>query len=144
MDPTLRQHFYGILDQQHEAGTTTLLSSHALTEIEGRSERIAIVKGGLLLVCGTLDELRARARLPVRIRVSVESGTAGAVAERIGNGVDFCQVNGHTVDLHCLNGEKMAVVRRIAELGQQVHDVDIQPPRLDQVYAHFAGPEKPR
>jgi Cu-processing system ATP-binding protein len=142
MDPTLRQHFYRILDQQREAGTTALLSSHALTEIEGRTDRIAIVKGGSLLVCGTLEELRARACLPVRIRLSVESGTAGTVAERIGNGVGFSRVNDHTIDLHCLNGDKMAVVRRIAELGQRVHDVDILPPRLDQVYAYFAGPEE--
>jgi Cu-processing system ATP-binding protein len=144
MDPTLRQHFYRILDEQREAGTTALLSSHALTEIEGRTDRIAIVKGGSLLVCGTLDELRARASLPVHIRLSVESGTAGTVAERIGNGIRFSKVNDHTVDLHCLNGDKMAVVRRIAELGQRVHDVDILPPRLDQVYAHFAGEEEPR
>jgi hypothetical protein len=130
------------LDQQREAGTTALLSSHALTEIEDRTDRFAIVKGGSLLVCGTLEELRARARLPVRIRLSVESGTAGTVAERIGNGVGFSRVNDHTIDLHCLNGDKMAVVRRIAELGQRVHDVDILPPGLDQVYAYFAGPEE--
>lgn len=143
MDPTLRQHFYRILDEQREAGTTALLSSHALTEIEGRTDRIAIVKGGSLLVCGTLDELRAQASLPVHIRLSVDPGTAGVVAERIGNGIGFSKVNDHTVDLHCLNGDKMAVVRRIAELGQRVHDVDILPPRLDQVYAHFAGEEEP-
>jgi Cu-processing system ATP-binding protein len=144
MDPTLRRHFYCILDQQREAGATALLSSHALTEIEGRANRIAIVKAGTLIVCGTLDKLRALASLPVRVRLSVESGSAGSVAERIGNGIELSKVNDHTVELHCLNGDKMAVVRRIAELGQQVHDVDILPPGLDQVYSHFAGDQEPR
>jgi Cu-processing system ATP-binding protein len=144
LDPTLREHFYRILHEQRGIGTTSLISSHALTEIEGRTDRIAIVKGGRLLVCGTLEELRARASLPVRIRLTVDSGTAASVAERMGNGIRLSKVNDHTVDLHCFNGDKMTVVRRIAELDGPVNDVDIVPPRLDQVYAHFAGEEEPR
>ena len=142
LDPTLREHFYRILAEQHSAGATALVSSHALTEIEGRTDRIAIVKGGRLIVCGTLDELRAKASLPVRIRLMVDPGTAAAVAERVGNGISLSKVNDRTVDLHCLNGDKMTVVRRIGELGQPVNDLDIVPPRLDQVYAHFAGEEE--
>jgi Cu-processing system ATP-binding protein len=144
LDPTLREHFYRILAEQHSAGTTALISSHALTEIEGRVDRIAIVKDGSLLVCGTLEELRARASLPVRVRLMVDPGTAGAVATRIGHGIRFSHVNDRTIDLHCLNGDKMTVVRRIAELGQPVNDVDILPPGLDQIYAHFAGEEEAR
>ena len=144
LDPTLREHFYCILAEQHAAATTALVSSHALTEIEGRVDRIAIVKDGSLLVCGTLEELRARASLPVRVRLMVDPGTAAAVAAGIGNGIQFSHVNDRTIDLHCLNGDKMTVVRRIAELGQPVNDVDILPPRLDQIYAYFAGEEEPR
>jgi Cu-processing system ATP-binding protein len=142
LDPTLREHFYRILAEQHGAGATALVSSHALTEIEGRTDRIAIVKDGRLLVCGTLDELRAQASLPVRIRLTVEPGTASDVAQRVGDGITLSKVNDRTVDLHCLNGDKMTVVRRIGELGQPVNDLDIVPPRLDQVYAHFAGEEE--
>ena len=142
LDPTLREHFYRILAEQHAAGATALVSSHALTEIEGRTDRIAIVKDGRLVVCGTLDELRAKASLPVRIRLMVDPGTAGAVAERVGDGITLERVNDRTVDLHCLNGDKMTVVRRIGALGQPVNDLDIVPPRLDQVYAHFAGEEE--
>lgn len=141
LDPTLREHFYRILAEQHAGGATALVSSHALTEIEGRTDRIAILKGGRLLICGTLDQLRAEASLPVRIRLMVDPGTAAAVAERVGDGITLSKVNDHTVDLHCLNGDKMTVVRRIGELGQPVNDLEIVPPRLDQIYAHFAGEE---
>ena len=72
----------------------------------------------------------------------VDPGTASIVAQRIGNGITLSKVNDRTVDLHCLNGDKMTVVRRIGELGQPVNDLDIVPPRLDQVYAHFAGEEE--
>jgi len=144
LDPTLREQFYRILGEQHAGGTTVVVSSHALTEIESRVERVAILKEGSLVVCGSIEELRARASLPVRVRLVVDAGAAAAVAERIGNGIELSKVNDRTVDLHCLNGDKMAVVRRIAELGQPVVDIDIAPPRLDQVYAHFAGEEEPK
>lgn len=144
LDPTLREQFYRILGEQHAAGTTVVVSSHALTEIEGRVERIAILKEGSFLVCGSLEELRARAALPVRVRLIVDPGSAGAVAERIGNGIELSKVNDRTVELRCLNGDTMTVVRRIAELGRPVVDIDIAPPRLDQIYAHFAGEEEPR
>jgi hypothetical protein len=31
----------------------------------------------------------------------------------------------------------MAVLRKITGLGDAVIDVDIRPPRLDEIYAHF-------
>ena len=78
----------------------------------------------------------------MRIRLIVEPGSAASVADRVGNGIRLSKVNDSTVDLHCFNGDKMSVFRRVAELGRPVNDVDIVLPRLDQVYAHFAGEEE--
>ena len=51
------------------------------------------------------------------------------------------RLNDHVVDLACLPDRKMDVVRLLAELGDVVHDVDIDAPRLEEVYAHYTGPE---
>jgi hypothetical protein len=37
----------------------------------------------------------------------------------------------------------MAVMREIADLGETVVDVDVRPPRLDEIYAHFMAPDRP-
>ncbi|MFN5526090.1 ABC transporter ATP-binding protein, partial [Bradyrhizobium sp.] len=71
LDPELRQTFYDVIQKLAAEGTTVLLSSHALTELEERAGRVIIMNRGLKVADGTLEELRRLARLPTRIRVKV-------------------------------------------------------------------------
>ncbi len=140
LDPTLRQSLYQTLHRMAEAGTTVLLSSHALTEIEAQTDRVAIMKQGRLVACGTLDELRKDAALPVHIRVSFAPGNGIALAEQFGGAVSK-RINDHAVDLVCDPAKKMAMVRHIAGLDGVVEDVEIHPPSLDALYAHYRDEE---
>ena len=144
LDPHLRQAFYDIVAELRSAGVTTLISSHALSEIEARSDRLAIMKRGRLVACGALPELRRAADLPVRMRVSVAKGQAATLARSLDGSARLLKVNDSTVDLACLGSDKMAMVRRIAELENPVLDLDIQPPDLEDLYAHYVGREEPR
>ncbi len=144
LDPSLRKEFYEIIARLRETGVTTLIASHALTEIEARTDRVAILRQGEMVAAGTIDALRRSANLPVRIRLSVAPGRAAAVAEQIGTQVRSVEVNGADVDLACLNGEKMAVLQRLAEITGPVQDVDIRAPNLEDLYDHFVGAERPR
>lgn len=142
LDPSLRRLFYDLIEDLRRNGTTVLISSHALSEIEARTDRVAIMKAGRLIALGTLDELRREAGLPVRMRVFVTPGEAGAVAGRIGDGITLNKVNEQTVDLSCIPGDRMMVVRRLADIGATVRDVDIAVPRLEEIYAHFTGEDR--
>ncbi len=139
LDPNFRRTFYELLSSQRRAGATAFLSSHALTEIEARADRMAIMRQGRLAACGTLEALRDDAGLQIRVRVTVNPGDAGAVAERIAPAATIVEVNDRTVDLTCRDADKMAVVRRITALDAQVRDVDIRPPMLEEIYEHFAN-----
>ncbi len=143
LDPSLRRRFYELIQEIRGRGATVLLSSHALSEIEGSANRTAIMREGRLVAFGTLAELRLAAKLPVRIRVAVRPGMAASIAQDIGAKVNLLKVNDTMVDLTCGAGDKMDVVRRIAALGGPVTDVDIAPPNLDEVYAHFVGEGRP-
>ena len=68
LDPALRQSFYEIVQDLSTGGSTVLLSSHALTELEERAGRVIIMNQGVKVADGTLDDLRRVARLPTRIR----------------------------------------------------------------------------
>lgn len=142
LDPTLRQSFYETLRHMAEEGTTVILSSHALTEIEAQTQRVAIMKQGRLVACGTLEELRRAAALPVRMRVTFAPGKGAAVTERLGAAV-VERMNDHAVELACPPEEKMAMVRHIAQLDGVIEDVEIHPPTLDALYAHFRGGDTP-
>ena len=137
LDPILRQHFYELIDGLQKEGATSIISSHALNEVEARASRFIIMKEGIIVASGTLDELYQQAALPVRLRISVAAGAASSVAERLGSEVNIGKVNNQSISLSCFKEEKMPLIRHISSLGDVVHDMQIMPPRLDEVYSYF-------
>ena len=137
LDPILRRHFYELIDGLHKQGTTSIISSHALSEVEARADRFVIMKAGVMVACGTLDELYQQVDLPVQLKINVASGEASVIAERLGSDIDINKVNNQSFCLSCSSDEKMPLIRRIAELGDVVQDMHIIPPSLDEVYSHF-------
>lgn len=134
LDPEVRQGFWSILAEFVARGTTVLLSSHALEELEGKAERVIILDRGRVVADGAMDELRRLARLPVRMRVRLAAGAprdwlpADAVVLREH---DAC-----VVELACAPEEKMDLLRRVVAEGRAA-DLDLLPPTLDELYAHF-------
>lgn len=139
LDPALRQSFYEIIRDLKEAGTTVLLSSHLLTELEERTDRIAIMDRGRLVALGHLEALRRQVRLPVRFRLTVVEGCARDVVRRLGRRDNVRQMNGSVITFTCPPDEKMIAIQEISALGVLVQDMDIAPPSLDQIYARLVG-----
>jgi Cu-processing system ATP-binding protein len=133
LDPVSRREFYGIVEELARDGAAILLSSHALTEVEARTDRVAILSKGVLVADDTLGALRRGAGLPIRIEVTAR-GDAEAVAARIGG----VRVNGNRVDLTCEAADKLEALGRVASLGALVEDVEVAPPSLEDIYAHFS------
>jgi len=138
LDPVSRGEFYEIVAGMAAAGTTVLISSHALSEIEARCERIALLRNGRLVADETLAGLRARAALPIRLRVTVRAGEAGDVAEALGG----TRMNGRAVDILCPPERKIAMLGQVTALGAAIEDVEMALPGLEDLYRHF-NPEAP-
>jgi len=143
LDPVLRRDFYDLIDDLAHDGTTILLSSHALTDLAIRTDRIAILKHGRLAAIGSVGDLARQARLPVRIRVQVPEGTAAAVGERLGRATELRRVNDRHVELVCPADDKMAMLRRLTELGGDIVDIEVDPPSLEDIYASVQNRETP-
>jgi len=144
LDPSLRRQFYDLIDSLSLTGTTSLTSSHSLNEVEARADRIAIMRSGAIVACGTLADLSRQAGLPVMVRLKVTAGHAAGVAERLARLGEVQRVNGHGIDLSCPGASKMVVLRQIADLGELIDDVDVTPPRLDDIYAHYMQQVQPQ
>ncbi len=144
LDPSLRRQFYQLIDTLSRSGTTSLISSHSLNEVEARADRIAILKNGVLLACGTIAELLQRTELPIFVQLKAKPGSASELAGQMSSSGKVHKINGDNIDLHCLGSSKMEIVRRIASLGDMVTDMTITPPRLDEIYNHYmenTGPQ---
>jgi ABC-2 type transport system ATP-binding protein len=81
LDPIATRRVNELLSQMARAGTTVLLSSHLLDQVERLCQRIAIVNAGHLSAVGTLVELRHRARAEssleeIFFNVAAEAGSS--------------------------------------------------------------------
>jgi Cu-processing system ATP-binding protein len=139
LDPVSRQSFYDIVGELAGRGVAVLLSSHVLTELEARTDRIVIMRAGRLVASDRLATLRGRVGLPVRIRVMARPEAAERVAADLGG----TQVNGAAVELLCQPEEKMRLLARITGLGAAVEDLEISPPTLEEIYRQLGG-ERPQ
>ncbi|WP_170763594.1 ABC transporter ATP-binding protein [Ruegeria lacuscaerulensis] len=133
LDPISRQDLYAIIDELAAQGTAVLIASHALTEVEARTDRIAIMRKGRMVADDTLTNLSALAGLPIRLRVRASTNPEALAAELGGD-----RINGASVELLCTPDDKMEALRRIANMGDAVADVEMTPPKLEDLYRHYA------
>ena len=136
LDPAFRRSFYDIVRALRDDGATVLLSSHALTELEERAQRVIIMNRGMMAANGTLAELRDLAQLPTRIVLTMRDGVEAAAAERLARGGSMRPINGHALELVCAERDKMAMLRSLAA-QDDVFDLEVVPPSLDDLYSHF-------
>ncbi len=134
LDPVSRREFYAILDELAGKGTAILLSSHALTEVEARTDRIAILSRGVLVANDTLAGLRQRAALPIQLQIAARPDTAEEVARRLSGK----RLNGTRVDITCRHIDKLDRLAEITNLSNLIEDLEIVPPSLEELYAHFS------
>ncbi len=136
LDPMATAEFYATVARLRAAGTAVVLSSHVLAGIERHIDRCVIVGRGHVLAAGTLEELRAEAGLPVAIRARGRWPDAPPVADDPAAGVWVRRLNGHQVEIRTTPARKLAVLRALAA-APGIEDIEVQPPGLEALYAHF-------
>jgi Cu-processing system ATP-binding protein len=141
LDPLFRQSFYALLQELTQRGSSAVLSSHALSELETRIDRVVILQAGRLIAHGSLAELAARARLKAKIRIATAAGAAATLAHALDPDGMVTWVNDRAFELSCPLEEKLALLRRIGGLEIPVEDIEVTSPALDEVFAHFTSIE---
>ena len=134
LDPVSRRDFYALLDGLAAEGASILLSSHALTEVEARTDRIVILSKGRMVATGTLNDLRRMAALPVALHVTARNGYASQIAEAVPGAIRV----GAELRLSCAQDAKLETLARITSLGDKVADIEVVPPSLEDIYAHVS------
>ncbi|MBS9716077.1 ABC transporter ATP-binding protein [Pseudohalocynthiibacter aestuariivivens] len=137
LDPISRHEFYDIVEELAQSGTAVLLSSHALTELETRTDRIAIMSQGKLVADNSLVRLRQNAGLPIRVNVTTTAENVDVVAERLGGE----RINGCSILLTCQQDEKISKLSQITAFGEIIKDVDVTPGTLEELYRHYSVTE---
>ncbi|MFN3985346.1 MAG: ABC transporter ATP-binding protein [Rhodocyclaceae bacterium] len=146
LDPEAIRAFYASLRRLRDDGVTIVLTSHILTEIQERVDRLAIMAAGRIQAVGTVQALREQMDLPLSIEVTTIDGEAGhAAAERIraalaplglapivGDGL------GGVIRLDCPRPLKLAALQALTALGDGIRDLSVHEPSLEDVFFGFA------
>ncbi|MFE4828094.1 ATP-binding cassette domain-containing protein [Streptomyces sp. NPDC056672] len=137
LDPLMEEVFQSCVEEERERGTTVLLSSHVLSEVEALCDRVSIIRKGVTVESGSLSELRHLTRTSVSAELV---GAPGGLARL--PGVHGLDVQGHRVRLQVDTDRLDAVLRSLSESG--IRSLTSTPPTLEELFLrHYAadGPD---
>jgi ABC-2 type transport system ATP-binding protein len=127
LDPLMEQVFADAVDVARGTGTTVLLSSHILSEVERLADRVTIIRDGRAVETGSLDEMRHLHRSRVRAEV------VGAVPDLTGvTGVHDLATDGSVVTLTVDPDGLPAVLTALTGAG--VRTLTSTPPTLEELF----------
>lgn len=153
LDPAAVHQFWATVDELRGAGTTVVMSSHSLAEMERRVDRVAMLANGRLRALGTIDELRMAHALPVTVTLRWHGGAVSplggacrvdALLEQLeASGTlahDGASITPDGLALRIRPRDKLRVLGQVmALLGDTVADVRLDEATLEDVYLHLGG-----
>ncbi|GAA4509740.1 ABC transporter ATP-binding protein [Brevibacterium yomogidense] len=132
LDPLMEAVFQEVIREKKEDGTSVLLSSHILSQVEALSDRVSIIRAGRIVESGSLTDLRHMTRTTVEVETAQP---ADAIAQL--DGVhSFRTEAGRTV--FDVDGDRVSqVMSALAPLG--VRSLIAHPPTLEQLLMRHYG-----
>jgi ABC-2 type transport system ATP-binding protein len=127
LDPLMEQVFADAVDVVRSAGTTVLLSSHILSEVERLADRVTIIREGRVVESGSLEEMRHLHRSRVRAEVLGSLPDLSGVA-----GVHDLVADGSVVTMTVDSDGLPAVLTALTAAG--VRTLTSTPPTLEELF----------
>jgi ABC-2 type transport system ATP-binding protein len=137
LDPLMEAAFREAVEDLRHVGTTVLLSSHILSEVEALCDRVTIIRAGRTVESGALADLRHLTR------TSIDAELAGAPPALAGlAGVHDLDITGDRVRCQVDSDALAEVLRLLTTAG--VRSLVSQPPTLEELFLMHYGPEEAR
>ncbi|GAA1052098.1 ABC transporter ATP-binding protein [Dietzia natronolimnaea] len=132
LDPLMEQVFQECVREAVDGGSTVLLSSHIMGEVEALADRVSIIRDGRTISSGTLGDLRRHTTTEVHAVTDTDpralqtvGGVDGLRLERSGDG---------RFDVRChVPAGRLAEVTGILHAAG-IHTLTATPPSLDDLF----------
>ncbi|MBT65832.1 MAG: lysozyme [Synechococcus sp. NP17] len=148
LDIESRAVIWNVLRELRDEGTTVLLSTHYLEEVEALADRMAIIDAGTVIAEGTPNELKKRLggdRVTLRVREFSDEKEAETIRDLLQSldGVQNIVINrsqGYSLNL-VVEGEQVLPHLRLClkDAGLPVFALAQSKPSLDDVYLQATG-----
>ncbi|WP_182200586.1 ABC transporter ATP-binding protein [Paraliobacillus salinarum] len=133
LDPLMERVFQSYVEEAKQEGSSILLSSHILSEVERLCDRVGIIRQGKMIETGSLDELRHLTRMRLVMETKKELSDLGSLSgvhdvERKDKSYIF-QVDADKLD---------HVMQHVSSYG--ITKLESAPPTLEDLFMrHYEG-----
>jgi ABC-2 type transport system ATP-binding protein len=136
LDPQGTREVRGLIREIASDGTTVLVSSHLLAEVEQICTHVGVMRTGQLVFQGTLDELRARGAARIQVRTS-EAPRAADVFGKLG----LADVQAADGEVSAALGDRAPqdICRELVYADIPVAGLDTPRPSLEDLFVGLTG-----
>jgi len=133
LDPLMEATFREAIEELRQNGSTVLLSSHILSEVEALCDRVTIIRAGRTVETGALADLRHLTRTAIDAELAGPPPALAGVA-----GVHDLDVTGERIRCQVDSEAMDEVLRLLAAAG--VRSLVSRPPTLEELFLrHYAS-----
>jgi len=128
-----------ILALHKEKGMTVLLTTHNMKEAEHLCDRVAFLKAGEILTCGTAEALKRMIRIGDRVTIEYRGIIQEGELLRADGVINFT-VSGNRCEIIVDEGEKRLgpIIAMLSQGGAQIERVSLGQTDLEDVFVEFA------
>lgn len=130
LDPLMQQKFFDLLQEENRKGTTILLSSHILSEVQRLCSRVAIIKEGKIIKLEKISTLTENNYKKFKIEMKTK---ADKNHFSIG-GISSLEIKGNVVSF-LFKGNINLIIKKISEV--EISNVWIEEPGLEEIFLHY-------
>lgn len=137
LDPMLRKDILLLIKKINERGTTIIITSHLLTEIESICTKIAILHNGRILEIGTPNDLKGRYYKNDEIHIETSPGDYKKIAKKISKRyVEEIELMEHKMIIKTPNIDKVIydLLDAVKSSKEKVIDISVSKPTLESVF----------
>ncbi len=148
LDPILGHKIWSLLHIINQKGTTIILASHHLSELEEVCNRIVILQEGRIAAIGKPEEIKAKSQLQESIILQSYPGNYNKIIENLKklnlNDIQNYTIKENKLFIQTLKPREIIhkVLNATTEAEEKVIDVEIIKPTLDKVFVKMNTPKE--
>jgi len=141
LDPVLSEKIWHILKVINQRGTTIVLASHHVVQLEHLCDRVAIIKEGKIAAIGYPKEIKASNAIEETIFVRTIPGNYNEIISRlkkthIKKDIQKYKIKNKELIIDAIktSGVVNELMTILPEMGEEVVDIEFKKPTLDKIF----------
>jgi ABC-2 type transport system ATP-binding protein len=135
LDPLLRKEILHLIKRIQEIGTTVIITSHRLGDIEKVCDKVAIIHNRKIIKNCSLKRLKEEYSRDQEIHIQTTPGDYRTIIKNISS-YDEYYLKGHKLVIKTPKAERVLheILHIIENIGEKLEYVDVQRPTLEEVF----------